>query len=76
MKKITTMLGFSRGHWDHAEAAHGDKRNPADFARWRELSKIGKDQRDRHMLSEQADILEVFHGSGNLEPIDESWETI
>jgi hypothetical protein len=31
-KKITTLLGFSKGHWKNAEDAHGDKRNPDDMA--------------------------------------------
>ncbi|EGZ23138.1 hypothetical protein PHYSODRAFT_324383 [Phytophthora sojae] len=30
---ITTMCAFSKGHWEHSEEAHGDKRNPGDFAR-------------------------------------------
>ncbi|KAL1297879.1 hypothetical protein AAFC00_006400 [Neodothiora populina] len=32
-KTITTLLGFSKGHWDYPEKAHGDKRNPEDFKR-------------------------------------------
>jgi len=74
-KRITTLLGFSKGHWEHAEEAHGDKRNPADFERWRGLAKLGI-QTDRFMLSEQADILESFKGPGDLKPIEESWPTI
>ncbi|KAM3454435.1 hypothetical protein NHJ6243_008880 [Beauveria neobassiana] len=68
-QKITTLLGFSQGHWENAEAAHGDKRNEKDFERWRGLAKIGT-QTDRFMLSEQATILEVFKGPGDLQPID------
>ena len=68
-KKITTLIGFSKGHWTKAEDAHGDKRNPDDFARWRKLAEIGK-QTDRHLLSEQANILETFHGAGDLKDID------
>ncbi|KAL5355209.1 Calycin-like protein [Aspergillus floccosus] len=74
-KRITTMLGFSKGHWEHSTEAHGDKRHPEDLARWRNLAKIGT-QVDRHILSEQADILEDFRGAGNLEPIDMSWSTL
>jgi hypothetical protein len=74
-KKITTLLGFSKGHWENAEAAHGDKRKPEDFERWRKLAEIGK-QTDRHMLNEQADISEVFKGKGELEPIEEGWATM
>jgi phenolic acid decarboxylase len=73
--KITTLLGFSKGHWENAEAAHGDKRKPEDFEKWRKLAEIGK-QTDRHMLSEQADISEVFKGKGDLEPIEEGWPTM
>lgn len=68
-KRITTMLGFSKGHWEHPEKAHGDKRNPADFERWRGLAKLGY-QNERYLLSEQADILESFKGKGDLVPID------
>ncbi|KAL3423052.1 hypothetical protein PVAG01_04799 [Phlyctema vagabunda] len=39
-KKITTLLGFSQGHWENPEEAHGDKRNPKDLERWRGLAKI------------------------------------
>ncbi|PIA96331.1 hypothetical protein CB0940_10778 [Cercospora beticola] len=73
--RITTLLGFSKGHWEKAEEAHGDKRNKEDFERWRGLAKIGS-QVDRHLLSEQATISEKFHGKGNLEPIEESWPTL
>lgn len=48
-RSITTLLGFSKGHWEQAEAAHGDKRNPEDFTRWRKLAEVGK-QSDRFML--------------------------
>ncbi|KAH9478318.1 hypothetical protein JR316_0008771 [Psilocybe cubensis] len=74
-RKITTLIAFSKGHWEHPLEAHGDKRNPNDFARWRQLAKEGI-QTDRHLLSEQADIVEVFKGPGGLEPIDESWDTL
>uniref|UniRef100_A0AAV1U3K1 Phenol acid carboxylase n=1 Tax=Peronospora matthiolae TaxID=2874970 RepID=A0AAV1U3K1_9STRA len=74
-QKITTMIGFSKGHWDHPEEAHGDKRNPEDFARWRKLAEIGNN-RDRLILSEQANILETFRGAGNLVPIALDAETL
>ncbi|GAM40364.1 hypothetical protein TCE0_038r12661 [Talaromyces pinophilus] len=32
-KKITTLLAFSRGHWERNQEAKGDKRNPKDFER-------------------------------------------
>ncbi|KAH8750050.1 Calycin-like protein [Hyaloscypha finlandica] len=74
-KKISTLLAFSQGHWQRPQEAHGDKRNPADFERWRGLASIGK-QTDRFMLNEQADILEAFKGKGDLVPIDPEAETI
>ena len=68
LKTITTLLAFSQGHWEHAGEAHGDKRNPEDFSRWKKLAEIGK-QSDRFLLSEQANILETFKGKGDLVPI-------
>ena len=49
--KISTLLGFSKGHWECPEEAHGDKRDPETFERWRGLAKMGK-QSDRFMLTE------------------------
>ncbi|KAJ0337806.1 hypothetical protein COL154_013171 [Colletotrichum chrysophilum] len=69
-QKISTLISFSRGHWENPQAAHGDKRNPGDLARWRVLARFGH-QSDRLMLSEQADIVEKFKGKGNLVPISE-----
>lgn len=74
-QKITTLLGFSKGHWENAEAAHGDKRNQEDLDRWRGLAKLGS-QVERFMLSEQAHMVETFRGNGDLEPIEESWATL
>lgn len=66
--KISTLISFSKGHWEHAKEAHGDKRNPEDFERWRGLARLGA-QIERLHLSEQADILRVFKGKGDLVPI-------
>ncbi|TVY41801.1 hypothetical protein LSUB1_G001202 [Lachnellula subtilissima] len=74
-KKISTLLAFSQGHWEHAQEAHGDKRNAEDFKRWRALATIGT-QKDRFMLNEQADILETFKGKGELVPIKDEDETL
>lgn len=74
-KRITTLLGFSKGHWENAEAAHGNKRNADDLERWRGLAKIGA-QTDRHLLHDQANILESFHGPGTLEDIKMDWPTL
>jgi hypothetical protein len=32
-RRITTFMSFSKGHWEHAEEAHGDKRDPEALAR-------------------------------------------
>ena len=68
-KKITTGAALSKGHWEHAQEAHGDKRNPEDFERWRGLAKLGIAPA-RLVLVEQADVVEIFNGSGNLQPIE------
>ncbi|KAG9511565.1 putative phenol acid carboxylase, partial [Aureobasidium melanogenum] len=73
--KITTMISFSKGHWQHPEVAHGDKRDPETFEKWRALAKEGT-QIERYMISEQADILETYRGIGDLVPIEEGAETI
>ena len=74
-QKITTLIGFSKGHWEQAKDAHGDKRNLEDFERWRGLARVGV-QTDRVMLSEQADMLEDFRGPGELKPVDNRWPTL
>lgn len=73
--KVTTMLGFSKGHWAKAEAAHGDKRNAEDLERWRGLARLGT-QVERFMLCEQASVVEDFRGAGDLKDIDLSWPTL
>lgn len=73
--KITTTLGFSKGHWTCPQDAHGDKRNPEDFQRWRALADIGR-QTDRHILYDQADIKETYKGAGKLQDIDLGAPTI
>ncbi|KAF7361509.1 putative Phenol acid carboxylase [Mycena sanguinolenta] len=67
-RKITTGAAFSKGHWEHAKEAHGDKRNLEDFERWRGLAKLGI-ATERLVLGEQADVLNVFKGPGKLQPI-------
>ncbi|KAK7966616.1 hypothetical protein PG997_013215 [Apiospora hydei] len=71
-KRISTMIGFSKGHWEKSVDAHGDKRNPEDLARWRQLAQLGC-QTDRTMLVEQAELEEDFRGAGDLEPIEMDW---
>lgn len=73
-QKITTLIAFSKGHWQHAEEAHGDKRNREDLERWRGLARMGT-QAERYMLSEQATIVENFKGKGDLRPIAQDAET-
>lgn len=72
--KITTLIAFSKGHWDNPKEARGDKRDAEVFNRWRGLAKQGS-QVERYMLSEQADILETFKGKGDLVPIEADAET-
>ncbi|GMF71018.1 phenol acid carboxylase [Aspergillus flavus] len=74
-KHITTLIAFSKGHWEKNTTARGDKRNPEDLARMRSLAQIGT-QVDRILLSEQAEILEDFRGPGNLKPIQMDWPTL
>ncbi|PYH78097.1 hypothetical protein BO82DRAFT_343531 [Aspergillus uvarum CBS 121591] len=74
-RKITTLIAFSKGHWERNHDAKGDKRNPEDFQRWRGLARVGC-QTDRMLLSEQADILEDFRGPGELEGIEMEWPTL
>ncbi|KAF2855485.1 hypothetical protein T440DRAFT_474895 [Plenodomus tracheiphilus IPT5] len=69
--KMTTMIAFSEGHWKRAKEALGDKRNKEDLERWRKLAEVGT-QTSRFMLSEQADVIEVFKGKGKLVPIKDS----
>jgi len=40
-KKITKLLRFSQGHWEHAQEAYGDKGKAADLEQWRDLAMIG-----------------------------------
>ncbi|KAL4947612.1 phenol acid carboxylase [Aspergillus filifer] len=71
-KKVTTLIAFSKGHWERPEEARGDKRIQEDLERFRGLSKIGS-QVDRVMLSEQADVVGDFWGAGELEGIRMEW---
>ncbi|CAA9957534.1 hypothetical protein CFE70_001110 [Pyrenophora teres f. teres 0-1] len=71
VKKMTTMIAFSEGHWKRRAEALGDKRNKADRERWSTLADVGN-QRSRFVLSEQGTIIKVFKGKGDLEPIDEN----
>lgn len=70
-KKMTTLIAFSEGHWKRAKEALGDKRKKEDLERWRGLAGVGN-QTSRFMLSEQAHVVEVFKGKGELVPIKES----
>jgi len=69
-KRITSLIAFSQGHWENPKEAHGDKRDKMALERWRGLAEIGK-QTDRFVLSEQAEIVDVFKGKGGLTPISE-----
>lgn len=65
-KRISTYMAFSKGHWEHEELAPGDKREM--FERWRELSKIGITT-NRYLITEQANIDNIFEGRGDLPDI-------
>ena len=67
-QEMTTLIAFSKGHWENPKDAHGDKRNETDFERWRDLAKVGT-QVERYMLSERATIVEKFKGKGELKDI-------
>lgn len=67
--------GFGIRHWENPTAAHGDKRNPTDFARWRELAKIGSNV-ERIIKPAQAAIELISEGRGDIEDIDPEAETI
>lgn len=63
-------------HWEiKKKKAYDNKRNPYDFARWKDWAKIGN-QAEQFMISEQAKILEVFKGKGSLEPIEDDAVTL
>jgi phenolic acid decarboxylase len=70
-RQITSLIAFSKGHWQHAQEAHGDKRDKETLERWRRLAQIGS-QTDRFMLCEQARIVDVFKGKGDQTVISES----
>ncbi|KAK2772714.1 hypothetical protein FQN53_004461 [Emmonsiellopsis sp. PD_33] len=74
--KITTLIAFSKGHWERNEEAKGDKRNQEDMERWRGLARVGGSQTDRVMLSEQAVVLENYWGRGDLEEVEMGWPTL
>lgn len=69
LQQITTLIAFSKGHWENPEVAHGDKQREADFERWRGLAKVGT-QSERHLLAEKATVLKTFRGRGELVPIE------
>jgi len=50
-------MAFSKGHWTEPEKAHGWKNDKLE--QWRELSKIGNQTTDRHILPESATIDKV-----------------
>ncbi|KAL4966946.1 phenol acid carboxylase [Aspergillus stella-maris] len=56
-KKVTTLIAFSRGHWERPEEARGDKWVQEDLERFRGLSKVGS-QVDRVMLRR------IYEGGG------------
>ncbi|KAK1921673.1 phenolic acid decarboxylase [Papiliotrema laurentii] len=74
-KRLFTIIAFSQGHWEQAEAAHGDKRNQGDLERWRGLAKIGGPA-NRHIVVEAANIQVIEEGRGTIEDIDPAAPTL
>lgn len=72
--KVFGYIAFSEGHWKFNEEAHGDKRNPEDIERWRKLAKIG-DPSSMHVHVDEATIVKVFDGPGELKEITEDMPT-
>lgn len=71
---VTTLIAFSRGHWEQSKLALGDKRNMEDLERWRTLAEYGNGkQTDRVVLNEQASFVDDYRGAGDLEEIDMDW---
>jgi hypothetical protein len=61
---------------EKAEEAHGDKRNPSDFDRWRGLAKIGG-PKDRHTIMEQATLEVIEDGRPDyMGDIEDDAETL
>ncbi|KAI8080042.1 uncharacterized protein BX664DRAFT_269574 [Halteromyces radiatus] len=67
-KRVHGFIAFSQGHWENNEDAHGDKRNMKDLERWRKLSKIG-DHTTRHIHLDEAHIIDIFEGPGDLKQV-------
>ncbi|KAH7339265.1 hypothetical protein B0J17DRAFT_705408 [Rhizoctonia solani] len=77
LKRLTTFMVFSYGHWNCSQQAHGDKRNLGDLERWRGLAtqEAGLPIK-RHVIPEQATIDRIFDGPGDLEDIDDTAPTL
>ncbi|GAA5850749.1 hypothetical protein JCM3766R1_000193 [Sporobolomyces carnicolor] len=73
-KKINTFMAFSKGHWTEPERAHGWKNDKLE--QWRELSRIGNQTTDRHILPESATIDKIYTGRNELPEIDMAWPTL
>jgi len=73
--RVTTLLGFSKGHWEGNGVVKGDKRVKKDLERWEDLASVGR-QTERVLLSEQASVVEDFWGAGELEGIEMDWPTL
>lgn len=65
---------FSRGHIQYPDEAKGNKRE--DIDQWRELAKVGNDQTDSEVFSEDAKIDDIYEGRGDLDDIEDAWPTL
>ncbi|KAE8215143.1 hypothetical protein CF327_g1566 [Tilletia walkeri] len=76
-KRIHSYINFSKNHWQQPNIAHGHYLKDA----WRELAKVDSSKgetltTDRKIVSESADIVEIFDGPGDLEDIDPNAPTL
>ncbi|GAA5888879.1 hypothetical protein JCM6882_002888 [Rhodosporidiobolus microsporus] len=75
LRRVTTSMFFSYGHWACPQKAHGYKREK--LAAWRELAKLESGQPAKvHALPEQATIDKMYQGRGELEDIEMGWPTL
>jgi hypothetical protein len=76
VKSTLTKGKSSSSSGEKAEEAHGDKRNPSDFDRWRGLAKIGG-PKERHTIMEQATLEVIEDGRPDyIKDIEDDAETL
>jgi hypothetical protein len=74
--RLTQKTTPSSSSGEKAEEAHGDKRKPEDFDRWRGLAKIGG-PKERHTIMEQATLEVIEDGRPDyMGDIEDDAETL